>query len=228
MKKRSKLIIGLSLILVFVAVIAIVAVVSKMQNQPIVIKVGNSNGVSDDRIQLTIEECFERSDLVVRGKYRGVVDGFPIIFDGKPLQFQELEVEEVYKGDCGDTLVYANVGGEVNVRDYVEAAAREGVLAEKVGPPLLTLDYLREDYPDLNVVYRCDDDFPFVPELDQEYLLLLRWQPFGDVRGAYYPLNAFWGKECILGMRKINEDGLVLNPYTNNYETVYFMQENEE
>ena len=225
MKKRSKILIIISLVLVLAAVV--VAILQSEKTEPVVIEVGNSDDDFLDRTQLTTEECFERADLVVRGTYRGVVEGFPLILDGKPMQFQELAVEEIYKGTCDDTLVYVNVGGEVNVKDYVKAAKKEGVSAEKVGPPLLYLDYLKEDYPDLNVIYRWKDEFTFVPEEGQEYLVFLNWFEYGNVRGAYTPMNALYGKRQMLGMRKVNADGDVQNPYSYRYEALDFMQKQE-
>ena len=221
MKKRRKILLAISLVLVLAAVV--VAVLQSRKTEPAVIEVGDDFGVHDDWRPLTNEECFDRADLVVRGNYKGLVEGFPFILDGRPLQFCKLQVEEVYKGDCGDTLIFLNAGGEVNVKDYVKAAKREGVLGEKVGPPLLYLDYLKEDYPDLNVIYRWKDEFTFVPEEGQEYLVFLNWFEYGNVRGAYTPMNALYGKQQMVGVRKINEDGQVQNPYSYRYETLDFM-----
>ena len=221
MKKRRIWIIAISLVLGLAAVAA--AVVQSRKTEPAVIEVGDNFGVHDDWRPLTNEECFERADLVVRGRYQGLVDGFPFILDGRPVQFCKLQVEEIYKGDCGDSLVFLNAGGEVNVKDYVKAAKREGIVAEKVGPPLLYLEYLKEEYPDLNVVYRWKDEFTFVPEQGQEYLVFLGWFEYGNVTGAYAPMNALYGKRQTVGIRKINEDGQVQNPYSYRYETLDFM-----
>ena len=220
MKKRRKILIAISLVLVLAVVIA---AMQSEKTEPVVIEVGDDLGVHDDWRTVTNGECFERAELVVRGKYEGLVNGFPFIIDGRPVQFFKFQVEEIYKGACSDTLILLNAGGEVNVKDYVKAAKREGIVAEKVGPPLLYLDYLKEDYPDLNVVYRWKDEFTFVPEEGQEYLVFLKWFEYGNVTGAYAPMNALYGKQQAVGMRKINEDGQVQNPYSYRYETLDFM-----
>lgn len=199
----------------------------ELDNPPVVIEINeNSIGVLDMK-NTTIEDTFEYADLVVRGKYRGVVKGVPIIFDGKPLQFQELEVEKVYKGKCGDSLVYANLGGEVNLREYVKSAKREGILGQKVGPPLSVLDYFQEKYPGLNVLYRCDDDFPFVPDYDQEYLVFLKWASFGNFSGAYLPSGCLWGKKYTTGFRKISQSSTI-DQGDLNFETERFLWAHDE
>lgn len=220
MKKRSKTLIAISLVL---ALAVVIAAMQSEKTEPVVIEVGDDLGVHDDWRTVTNEECFERAELVVRGKYEGLVNGFPFIIDGRPVQFFKFQVEEIYKGACSDTLILLNAGGEVNVKDYVIAAEREGILGEKVGPPLSVIDLFREDYPDLNVVYRWKDESTFVPEQNQEYLVFLNWFDFSDIRGMYAPMNALYGKRQMVGVRKINEDGQVQNPYSYRYETLDFM-----
>lgn len=231
MKRTRKTKIFLSIAAV-VAVIACVCVFTPQKNAeepPAVIEVGkNTDYIDIDVTCHSVEEWFEHSDLVVRGKSAGPVDVFPLIADGMPIQFQKLKVDKVYKGDCGDELTYIIPGGEVHLREFVESAAKNGISGDIVLSPLRNIDSFKEMYPDLNVVYRCREDFAFVPEENQEYLMFLGWVPLSNVSGAYMPYDAMHGRESTTAsIRKINEDGLVLNPYTQNYETIFFMEEHE-
>ncbi len=157
--------------------------------------------------------------LVVKGKLTGATDGPRFIESGMPFVPEGLHVTEVYKGDCqpGDDIEFAHVGSEVSLYEMLRDA-------EEIGIKNAAYNQLGSNYPKgfkswelkQDVIYRLSaatEKKYALPTDNEEYVFFLHFfQPF-----QCYAIGVSEPKHYI---RKVNERGQVLNPFTENYETI--------
>lgn len=161
------------------------------------------------------ESFLEHCVLAVRGTFLGDTDGTPILMDGVPAKYGLLDVETIYKGSCDETLTFLYPGGEVLLSDVIKACEEDGRSLREMNINSVLSDSIKSTDPEANVLLRCaDTEDRLKLEEGQEYLVFL-----GKFRDYDYSvLSDRWG------MRPINEQGLVYNPETQNYDTVDFLE----
>lgn len=158
------------------------------------------------------------SSLIVRGSFTGETDGPSLIYMGIPLVSEGLHVTEVYKGDCqpGDDIEFLRIGEKVSLYKMLQDAEKRGIEDtahdQLDGFPrgLKSWD-LKQD--SIFILNATDKARYALPSNGEEYILFLTPFPNWDINC----LGARTQKYCV---RKINEEGQVLNPFTEEYETI--------
>lgn len=158
------------------------------------------------------------ADLIVQGTFTGKTNGPQFIESGLPFVPEGVHVTKVYKGDCkpGDNIEFAHPGGEVSLYQMLKDAEKLGIknaAYNQIGgyPKGLKSWELKQDE-----IYKMNPSAEAryaLPSDKEEYVLILR---------LYTPFNCY----CIgvsgpkYYIRKVNERGQLLNPFTENYETI--------
>lgn len=158
------------------------------------------------------------SKLIVKGTFTGETDGPQFIESGMPFVSEGFHVTEVYKGDCqpGDDIEFAHIGGEVSLYKMLRNAEKLGIknaAYNQIGgyPKGLKSWELERDE-----IYKLNEDVEAqyaLPSDKEEYVLFL--SPYLNWNTYFLGVGA--QNYCI---RKINERGQILNPFTDNYETI--------
>lgn len=160
------------------------------------------------------------SKLIVKGKFAGEADGPQFVESILPFVTEGFHVTEVYKGDCepGDDIKFVRVGGEVSLYKMLREAEKLGIenaAYEQIGgcdyPKGLKSWDLKRD-----VIFKLDATAKTkyaLPSDGGEYILFLSFSPEWNT----YFLGA---RSQNYHIRKINERGQLLNPFTENYETI--------
>lgn len=160
------------------------------------------------------------SKLIVKGKFAGEADGPQFVESILPFVTEGFHVTEVYKGDCepGDDIKFVRVGGEVSLYKMLREAEKLGIenaAYEQIGgcdyPKGLKSWQLKRD-----VIFKLDATAKTkyaLPSDGEEYVLFLSFSPEWNT----YFLGA---RSQNYHIRKINEQGQILNPFTDNYETI--------
>lgn len=156
--------------------------------------------------------------LVVQGTFTGETDGPQFIESGMPFVSEGFHVTKVYKGDCqpGDDIEFAHIGGEVSLYKMLRDAEKLGIknaAYNQIGgyPKGLKSWELEQD-----VIYKLNSEAKkafALPSGKEEYVLFLK--PYSAFNCYYLSLSE--PKYCA---RKVNERGQILNPFTDNYETI--------
>lgn len=156
--------------------------------------------------------------LVVQGTFTGETDGPQFIESGMPFVSEGFHVTEVYKGDCqpGDDIEFAHIGGEVSLYKMLRDAEKLGIknaAYNQIGgyPKGLKSWELERDE-----IYKLNADVEkqyALPSGKEEYILFLK--PYSAFNCYYLSLSE--PKYCA---RRVNDLGQILNPFTDNYETI--------
>ena len=178
------------------------------------------NGIDPSMICLVSSETdyfIATSTLVVRGTFTGETDGPKFLNLYRPFSCEGFHVTEVYKGDCkaGDDIAFAHMGGEVSFYQMLKDAEERGI--EKRAH--LRMAGFSEDIKSYDLehdtIYRLTPSAKArhaLPHSGEEYVLFLSWDPNWECYAM--------GLTEEYHIRKVNSDGQVLNPFTEEYETI--------
>ena len=152
-------------------------------------------------------EMMEYVELVVVGEYLGEYkEKKPYPSGGFPVTAGVLSVDTVLKGTWeGKNLPFYFLGGEIYIPEAIEFAEREGVDRKQYQ----IFPWYEKDDPEANIILRAVGEEYVKPKEGQKYVLFLFYD---DLRHAYFVSADRYG------FRTLNDETLLYNPDTGEYE----------
>lgn len=182
-------------------------------------EIHESGGIDENLLSIVSDETnyfIATSKLVVRGTFTGETDGPKFLDACIPFSCEGFHVTEVYKGDCkpGDDIAFARIGGEVSLYQMLKDAEKLGIEDAAYSRNAGFQKGLKSYDLEKNSIYKLASEAKKKYELpkSEEYVLFL----YRDTMWDCYSV----GITQAYRIRKVNERGQILNPFTENYEMI--------